>query len=100
MNKGIKDYFKMISNSISNDTTTLVNINSKYANFHIIINLYKSDEVRSIPLSLVYTLTENVTNTGFGNGFKLNFYNKNSSPWLPATFFKYSFGSPFRIKSA
>lgn len=76
MNKGIKDYFKMISNSISNDTTTLVNINSKYANFHIIINLYKSDEVRSIPLSLVYTLTENVTNTGFGNGFKLNFYNK------------------------
>ena len=25
---------------------------------------------------------------------------QSSNPWLPATFFKYSSGSPFRIKSA
>ncbi len=30
----------------------------------------------------------------------LFFCPQSSSPWLPATFFKYSFGSPFRIKSA
>ena len=32
--------------------------------------------------------------------FKRSISNQSSNPWLPATFFKYSSGSPFKIKSA
>lgn len=76
MNKGIKNYFKMLTNTISNDTKSLININKEYANFHILIDLYKSRGPKPIPLSLIYTLSEKDVDMGFGNGIKINFYNK------------------------
>ena len=76
MNKGIKNYFKMLTNTISNDTKSLININKECANFHILIDLYKSRGPKPIPLSLIYTLSEKDVDMGFGNGIKINFYNK------------------------
>lgn len=76
MNRGLKSYAKSISLVVGNAASINININKNDANLHIELPLISSVGQCKIETSLVFSLLNKSEKGLFGNGFKLNFYNK------------------------
>jgi RHS repeat-associated protein len=76
MNKGIRDYCKVITHSVGDVADVYINVNKNDANLHAEFPLYKSSGLNPINLSLMLTLSDMDHAQSFGKGVRLNFYKK------------------------
>ncbi len=75
-NKGLKNYCKFLTHSLSNLVKTSVNINKNDANFHITILLVETVGSGQIKTCLIYNYQNKSEKELFGKGFKLNYFTK------------------------
>ncbi|MFA5603006.1 MAG: hypothetical protein WDA21_04710, partial [Bacilli bacterium] len=76
MNKGIKEYSKLIETSVGNSGTAFINVNDNDANMHIVIPLYISNGPTPVNLSLIYTQSDYQKDSIFGKGIQYNYHKK------------------------
>ena len=79
MNQGLKNYTKQLPHDVSGVGELYINLNSVNRNTNLVLPLISTRGQNPIELSLVYNHLDRNDDSGFGKGFKINYFYSLSS---------------------